>query len=545
MKKFLLTALALLTMLATAQAQQTVRRYLRVSDSNLDLALFGGANSRNLTNNTITLGEAYCAAGWNFDSSPLDLKQYDKLVFKIKSITSDFEVGEDGGSAIQVFLCDNGYWGGAFEYRVMDGQLEFEFDLSQDLYKANDTDLNMSHITHICFWCFAPCTIALNEVYLEKTIAAGLKDYEDEPFAFSSINYTSDGLLPDNDHWTMPLYSFEAFAGWQWSTPQDWSAYQYLVVVPQVPFYSTEPAGTKPMQYSLADDNGNILNNAQFRHFFWNGGRAAVIDLKNFNTIYRQADEEDAPLLKDFDVKKIAALWFVPALGNESEVDFGVSAVYLTNSQPTWSAGFLDMNTVADFLKSNDAADQWSTICLPYNSAICGANAYSVVGADKEQKKLVLKQANGILKAGTPYIIKTNCASNVTFYRAGDGEVGDAGQNGALTGTLLRVKFSEADAAKAVLNAETGKWVAVEADAIATANGAYVDITRLTAVTAGENDVTMDIDADLSGIASGIQIIHNDFSAQGNGIVYDLSGRRITSPAKGIYIKNGRKFVIK
>ena len=31
----------------------------------------------------------------------------------------------------------------------------------------------------------------------------------------------------------------------------------------------------------------------------------------------------------------------------------------------------------------------------------------------------------------------------------------------------------------------------------------------------------------------------------GNGAIYDLSGRKVTAPAKGLYIKDGKKFIMK
>ena len=39
--------------------------------------------------------------------------------------------------------------------------------------------------------------------------------------------------------------------------------------------------------------------------------------------------------------------------------------------------------------------------------------------------------------------------------------------------------------------------------------------------------------------------ISNAETAVKNGAVYDLSGRKIVNPVKGIYIQNGKKFVVK
>jgi hypothetical protein len=39
--------------------------------------------------------------------------------------------------------------------------------------------------------------------------------------------------------------------------------------------------------------------------------------------------------------------------------------------------------------------------------------------------------------------------------------------------------------------------------------------------------------------------ISNAETAVKNGAVYDLSGRKVVNPVKGIYIQNGKKFVVK
>ena len=45
---------------------------------------------------------------------------------------------------------------------------------------------------------------------------------------------------------------------------------------------------------------------------------------------------------------------------------------------------------------------------------------------------------------------------------------------------------------------------------------------------------------DLTGIA----VINEDLPAANNG-TFDLQGRRVAEPAKGFYIKNGKKVVVK
>lgn len=549
-KALLLTAVMLIC--ATAlHASQTVRRYLRLSDNTFSLTIWGDANSRNLTQNSISINGDYCSAGWDYSASPLDLTGYDKLVVKLAGIESDYEVPDNGASCVNFRLRDN-VAEHYYSRNINTNQLEFEINLKEDgIYgDSDDQPLNLAKITSINFWSLTTATISIKEIYLEKTLADGEKEFDTTPFPMTQegVNYKSDGLQVDEANWTFPVYGNDTFAGWDWSNkPQDWSKYKYLVIVPQVP-NNPSTTYTKPFQVHLSDGTYNFQN-GDLRQFEWNRRRAMVIDLSNMG---QYTDTDDAASeqhkLTDFNTKGVQALWVTTALGNAGEYDFGVSAIYLTNTAPTWDA-WLNAHTAADFVISNDAADQYYTVCLPYNSAVCGAYAYSVKGADKAAKKLVLQRHNGILEAGVPYILRSNQGAangvgNVTFYRAGDAEVADGQTNGALQGAFLRKKFNEADATKAVLDTENSKWVAADEGAIATANGAYIDITKLAAVTATADDITIDIDADLSNITSGIQNVKADGTKTDNSI-YDLSGRRVSKPAKGLYIQNGRKFIVK
>lgn len=50
---------------------------------------------------------------------------------------------------------------------------------------------------------------------------------------------------------------------------------------------------------------------------------------------------------------------------------------------------------------------------------------------------------------------------------------------------------------------------------------------------------------DFSGGTNSITIPATTPGADSNAPVYDLQGRRVTAPAKGIYIKGGKKYVVR
>ena len=49
--------------------------------------------------------------------------------------------------------------------------------------------------------------------------------------------------------------------------------------------------------------------------------------------------------------------------------------------------------------------------------------------------------------------------------------------------------------------------------------------------------------SDVSGIATGIDSIGPD--ASGDGDWYTMQGQKVTTPTRGIYIRNGRKIVVR
>lgn len=83
----------------------------------------------------------------------------------------------------------------------------------------------------------------------------------------------------------------------------------------------------------------------------------------------------------------------------------------------------------------------------------------------------------------------------------------------------------------------------VELKAVARQNAGYgyINVT----VNDGETQWTQRFGVAVTGQATGIHNIHNDvMTLDKNAPVFDLQGRRIAKPTKGIYIQNGRKHII-
>ena len=46
-------------------------------------------------------------------------------------------------------------------------------------------------------------------------------------------------------------------------------------------------------------------------------------------------------------------------------------------------------------------------------------------------------------------------------------------------------------------------------------------------------------------VGTGTGIENSEFNIQNSELIYDLQGRRVANPTKGVYIKNSKKVVIK
>lgn len=266
-------------------------------------------------------------------------------------------------------------------------------------------------------------------------------------------------------------------------------------------------------------------------------------------------------ILPEFDASSIYSLeWSL--WGGVQSVEYGLAGVWLSNTAPTFSTAFGDgTDNTGDFLIDNAAENTISTICLPFAAALCGANVYEIAGVDSKSDptELYAKPYAGILEAGKPYIIRSNSARNITAFRAGANEVSVPVANGALAATSFVTYYVDKDKNYLVLNADGDTFEAVT-DRVkrVNSNTAYVDFAQLEetedpgdglvfAVSGVDPSIVPDTPdtPDNPGDNDGISSISANAQAN-DGAIYTLSGVRVKSATeKGIYIRNGKKFVVK
>ena len=185
-----------------------------------------------------------------------------------------------------------------------------------------------------------------------------------------------------------------------------------------------------------------------------------------------------------------------------------------------------------------------ATLYLPYDVKIpTDAKAYYC--SSKETGKIKLTELTNVIPAKTPVIVTSSGAADFNFQSNGEITATPTGMNGVLKGTTTDMTSNVANN-YLTLGMKSGTdaspvygFYTFTGDKIA-ANTCYMDKPTSTGSAKG---FTLSFD----GGTTGIDAITDQTAADVNGamkVYYDLQGRRVQNPTKGIYIVNGKKIVI-
>lgn len=327
---------------------------------------------------------------------------------------------------------------------------------------------------------------------------------------------------------------------WDFATPIDISPWQYLVIT------TSQSAGNTSAQVTILDSNGVSATKDDNKHddfkamYFdqWSNQNALCLDLGHLATT------------KGLDLTSIKSIKINGAWGGNAKIYF--SQMYLTNYLATsmlngaWHNGDL----VREY--NAEGVGKYGTICLPYVASCAGAEIYSI--ASKESNYITLEKVTGLMEAGKPYFYiasdkigeyvgypgEPNGVCNVHFFRAdlAKYDVTTPIENNGLFGTFSAITAPQGDNYYVLsgnkLYYTTGATVNVGA------NKAYIDKSKIVNK-GGEAKAFIDFD-ELE--ATGIDAVDTAKTLKG-GKFYDLSGREIANPTRGLYIVNGKKVLIK
>lgn len=237
-------------------------------------------------------------------------------------------------------------------------------------------------------------------------------------------------------------------------------------------------------------------------------------------------------------------IWFFDTTTSESNntsksalnVDQSGNIVLLPNNYGA-SAWMVEEVTSLDVTMNTVGDETWATLYLPFSvTTPTGLTAYTGTQKDENTIELTAIEA-GVIPAGTGVVLK-GTTDSYTLTLAND-EATPVKDN-VISGTCLPISVTEAELENyyvlSTLEGVIGLYWPMTGTTELAANKAFIEKPEAAGAAGyrfvfGDN-TTVGID--------GVTLGQPD-----NTPYYDLSGRRIAQPAKGIYIHNGKKVFIK
>ena len=219
-------------------------------------------------------------------------------------------------------------------------------------------------------------------------------------------------------------------------------------------------------------------------------------------------------------------------------------------------------------LKRTFPGGQRSTVCLPFElntdqvDAIKerGCKIESFAGYQASRESIWFDPVK-MMVAHKPYFVTVTDNAAVDLFDGIDGvDIEQPVEAGSVTwgkasfrGAYEELKLtSDNSTTYFAYDAADGAFVRVGSDATVPAYRAYIAIdgvveARQLVISDGyqEDKPVVPVEPEDPEVEEPTGVDSVNMNDNGNGVVYDLQGRRVAQPAKGLYIKNGRKFVKK
>lgn len=332
------------------------------------------------------------------------------------------------------------------------------------------------------------------------------------------------------------IFAMSNFSGGKWTlaTPTSLYDWNYLVI-------GTEnTAANTSHEIKITDNKGTTIGGNAYNGQAAGTGAGMWLDYWNSQNIIA-IDLNQLRIANGLDIFNIVSL--------EITGDIKPSVVYLTDyANPKWiNRGRYDLYTTGDDVREYTETGKFGTICLPYKASYAGAEIYSISG--KDASGISLSKVTGLLEAGKPYFYMASDVNgqnnegtvrNVNFFRA-DFDTYDVAkpiENNGLIGTFEAIKAPQGD--NFYVLSGNKLYYTTGAEVNVGANKAYIDKSKI-ANKGGEAKAFIDFD-ELE--ATGIDAVDTAKTLKG-GKFYDLSGREVANPTRGLYIVNGKKVLIK
>lgn len=189
----------------------------------------------------------------------------------------------------------------------------------------------------------------------------------------------------------------------------------------------------------------------------------------------------------------------------------------------------VDLHTAAD-------AKSYASVYLPFSvSSVTGAKAY--VAKTPETTTVTFSETAEGVKAQNGFLLISEAGEATATLN-----IGESNMTSAMGGTLINLTLNDADKAK--------YRVFGQKKSDETVIGFFKPSATLNTISANRafftNATGEALRLNFDSVVSGIETTELNNALNNNAPIYDLSGRRVMNAVKGgLYIQNGRKFIVK
>ena len=220
--------------------------------------------------------------------------------------------------------------------------------------------------------------------------------------------------------------------------------------------------------------------------------------------------------------------------------------VYTEKKTGNVGLGNIKLSKYVDpYTRTVSSIGNYGTICLPNAAIITGAELYTIAGMVSEGNYLSLEKVKNETVAGKPYIFKSTATEIKAYYMIESVEAPITEDNNGLIGSFTKKTITDANG-----NPEAGMggnlYVLKNNEICPAGNnvsvGAYKAYIDLDEVSPLGNVPANGVKLFFEGSEDGIEGVTINGNAKE---IYDLSGRRVIQPIRGIYIIDGKKVLVK
>ena len=231
----------------------------------------------------------------------------------------------------------------------------------------------------------------------------------------------------------------------------------------------------------------------------------------------------------------------------------GVQTKTVSLSDDSYISSNKEDYTIDAISYTRTMSSNWGTLVLPYPLTLTGNEPYRLYAISAvSEDELVLKQLEGVVAAGTPCVVKRNGSESELTFGANDADIKTAIKGSPVGDMTFSGTYRPKEVTNGYVIAKDCFWNVAELmkNKPETVKGAKVGPFRAWLdgnVASGPAQLAMRIDGSTTGINTPDALdALNDAEAE----YYDLSGKRLDEPQKGVNIvrmKSGKtkKIIIK